>query len=205
MYQPDHFKDRDVAQIRSLVSRFPLATCIAHTGTEFEINHLPVMWRDNTLIGHIALANNMHRILENGGKAAFVFQGEDTYITPNWYPTKSQHHEHVPTWNYQVVHMHGDLYFDHSDKAKRAAVGQLTKLHETRLNGDRAWAMRDAPDDFIAAKIADIVAIRFHINSIEAKSKLSQNRDAIDFQGVQQHMEDAGCPGLGNRMQTWSD
>jgi len=68
----------------------------------------------------------MHKTLQNGCKAVFVFNAEDSYVSPNWYPTKSQHHKHVPTWNYQVVHMHGELYFKHGEKGKITAVGLLT-------------------------------------------------------------------------------
>ena len=136
---------------------------------------------DDKLIGHIAFSNSMHKSLEDGCKAAFIFKAENAYISPNWYPTKVQHHRHVPTWNYQVVHMHGELYFKHSDKEKIAAVGLLTQLHERRLNGDNAWKMRDAPTDYIKTKLDQIVGIEFHINRLEAKSKLSQNREKSDY------------------------
>lgn len=205
MYQPNHFQEGNIEEIRAIVEQNPLATCVAHGGDDFEINHLPMLWRDDCLIGHIALANDMHRMLPNGCKAVFVFHGDNSYVSPNWYPTKAQHHKQVPTWNYQVVHMHGDLFFDHSDRAKRAAVGLLAKSHETRVNGDQAWAMRDAPREFMDAKLAEIVAITFRVKSIEAKSKLSQNKEKIDFEAVLERMRSAGHIGLGDRMQRWSD
>ena len=145
MYVPEHFKENDIEEIKAIVEQFPLATCVASIGDDFEANHFPMIWRDDRLIGHIAFANRMHENLKDGCKALFIFKAENSYISPNWFPTKPQHHKHVPTWNYQVVHMHGELYFKHSQKEKIAAVGLLTQLHENRVNGDGAWKMRDTP------------------------------------------------------------
>ncbi len=201
MYLPDHFRETDLAEIRLIAERYPLATCVAHARDEFELYHLPMIWRDDVLIGHIALANQMHTKLENGCKAAFVFCAEDSYVSPNWYPTKAEHQKHVPTWNYQVVHLHGELFFSHNTKDKIAAVGVLTKLHEERVNGAGAWKMRDAPKDFMEAMLDNIVAIEFKIRRIDAKSKLSQNRQEIDYSAVIEKMREHDLTGITARMQ----
>lgn len=200
MYLPEHFEENDFGEIKAIVEQFPFATCVANVGDDFELNHFPMIWRDDKLIGHIAFANSMHKSLADGCKAAFIFKAENSYVSPNWYPTKAQHHKHVPTWNYQVVHMHGELYFKHSDKEKIAAVGLLTQLHETRLNGDNAWKMRDAPKDYMKSMLDGIVAIEFCINRIEAKSKLSQNREKIDYTSVMNKMDEMQFLGMRDRM-----
>jgi len=161
-----------------------------------------MIWRDDKLIGHIAFANSMHKSLEDGCKAAFIFKAENSYVSPNWYPTKAQHHKHVPTWNYQVVHMHGELYFKHSEKEKIAAVGLLTQLHEKRLNGSNAWKMRDAPKDYMKTMLDGIVGIEFHIKRLEAKSKLSQNREKIDYTAVMHKMDEMQFVGMNKRMKS---
>ena len=161
-----------------------------------------MIWRDDKLIGHIAFANPMHKTLQNGCKVVFVLNAEDSYVTPNWCPNTAQQYQHVPTWNYQVVHMHGELYFKHSDKEKIAAVGLLTQLHERRLNGDNAWKMRDAPTDYIKTKLDEIVGIEFHINRLEAKSKLSQNREKSDYTAVMIKMGEMQLVGMNKRMKS---
>ena len=200
MYLPEHFTEVDLQEIQAIVEQFPLAVCVANLGDEFELNHFPMIWRDDRLIGHIAHANTMHQTLKNGCKAAFIFTAEHSYISPNWYPTKKQHHKHVPTWNYQVVHMHGELFFSHDDKDKIAAVGLLTQRHEKRVNGDNAWKMRDAPKDYMKMMLDGIVAIEFKINKIEAKSKLSQNRETTDYNAVMDKMGELDLTGLEQRM-----
>lgn len=202
MYLPEHFKENDIEEIKAIVEQFPLATCVASIDGDFEANHFPMIWRDHKLIGHIAFANSMHKILKDGCKALFIFRAENSYVSPNWYPTKPLHHKHVPTWNYQVVHMHGELYFKHSDKEKIAAVGLLTQLHEKRLNGDNAWKMRDAPKDYMKTMLDGIVGIEFHINKLEAKSKLSQNREKIDYTAVMNKMDEMQFVGMSKRMQS---
>ena len=202
MYLPEHFRENDIEEVKAIVEQFPLATCVANIGDDFELNHFPMIWRDDKLIGHIAFSNSMHKSLEDGCKAAFIFKAENAYISPNWYPTKVQHHRHVPTWNYQVVHMHGELYFKHSDKEKIAAVGLFTQLHERRLNGDNAWKMRDAPTDYIKTKLDEIVGIEFHINRLEAKSKLSQNREKSDYTAVMIKMGEMQLVGMNKRMKS---
>ena len=184
------------------MEQFPFATCVANIGNDFELNHFPVIWCDDKLIGHIAFANSMHKTLEDGCKAAFIFKAENSYVSPNWYPTKAQHHKHVPTWNYQVVHMHGELYFKHSVKEKIAAVGLLTQLHEKRLNGGNAWKMRDAPKDYMKTMLDGIVGIEFHIKRLEAKSKLSQNREKIDYTAVMNKMDAMQFVGMNKRMKS---
>jgi len=203
MYLPPHFEEEDSREIRRIVENFPWAICVASAAGELIVNHLPVIWEDDILIGHIARANSLHEVLEDGARTVFVFRAEDTYVSPNWYPTKPVTHRHVPTWNYQVVHLHGKIFFDHSDKAKTATVGKLTKLHERRVSGDKAWKMSDAPKDYMKTMLDNIVAFRVEIEKIQAKSKLSQNREQADFENVARMMEQRGLAGLAARMKRY--
>ena len=46
------------------------------------------------------------------------------------------------------------------------------------------WKVSDAPDDFIATQLKGIVGVEIPVLSIEGKWKVSQNRLAMDHQGV---------------------
>ena len=96
--------------------------------------------------------------------------------------------------------MAGSIYFLRDEKSKRAIVGQLTKKHETQENGASAWRMADAPAYYMADVLENIVGFRIHITQISAKSKLSQNRAAEDFQTVASKLEAAGKKALSARM-----
>ena len=49
-----------------------------------------------------------------------------------------------------------------------------------------AWATSDAPDSYLAVMARGIVGFKFAITRLEAKAKMSQNREARDRAGVVQ-------------------
>lgn len=185
MYIPPHFHEADPERIASILDTAPLACVVAQTDDGLIANHLPLLaGPKDVLIGHMALANDMHRLVSDGQEVLAIFRAADAYVSPNYYPSKAVHHRHVPTWNYQVVHAYGRISFQQDVAAKRAAVGLLTRLHERRLNGDSAWRMADAPVDYMEEMLDNIVALRITVTRLLAKSKLSQNRASEDFSGA---------------------
>ncbi|MGQ3675588.1 FMN-binding negative transcriptional regulator [Xanthobacter sp. TB0139] len=202
MYIPPHFQETDPQQIRDLIAAAPLASIVAQTESGLIANHIPLLSTpDGALIGHIAQANDMHRLIRDGQEVLAIFRGEDAYVSPNFYPTKPEHHRHVPTWNYQVVHIYGEIRFQHDEKSRRAAVGLLTRMQERRLNGDAAWRMADAPADYMQQMLDHIVALRITITRTLAKSKLSQNRGERDFTGVVSGLRKSGHEALARCME----
>lgn len=201
MYVPEHFRETDRGEIAEVMAGAPLACVVAQTEAGLIANHLPLLVAtDGALIGHVALANDMHRVVAEGQEVLAIFRGEDGYVSPNYYPGKAEHQRAVPTWNYQVVHVHGAIRFQHDEKAKRAAVGLLTRLHERRVNGDAGWRMADAPADYMTGMLAAIVAFRIEVSRVLAKSKLSQNRDARDLAGAVEGVRASGNATLAERM-----
>ena len=218
MYLPEHFEDRDAAAIAALIAEFPLACVVAQTPQGLLANHIPLLVGraagrsgdpgggsggsliGSEMIGHVALANDMHRVLTDGQEVLAVFRGEEAYVSPNWYPSKAQHHRHVPTWNYRVVHVHGTIRFDRTEAAARAAAGLLTRAMERRVNGPAAWRMAEAPADWMAGMVRSIVALRIRIARIEAKAKLGQNRTDTDRSGAADGLRAAGQSAMAARM-----
>jgi transcriptional regulator len=201
VYLPPHFEERDRGEIDAIIAAAPLACVVAHTDAGLVANHLPLLaGPGDTLIGHVALANDMHRMVSDGAPVLAIFRGEQGYVSPNFYPTKQTHHRHVPTWNYEVVHMHGTVTFQHGAQAKRKAVGLLTRHHERRINGASAWRMADAPADYMATMLDGIVALRIDVERVLAKAKLSQNRESVDHAGAIAGLEATGQGALADRM-----
>lgn len=185
MYIPPQFEEVRETEILKIIEHFPLATIVCNNDGDLIANHIPLFRvNQNAYLGHIAKANSLHSIFPNGVDVIAIFSSENSYISPNWYPTKVQTSQHVPTWNYQVVHLKGRLTFDHSNTAKRRVVGTLTKLYERMYFGDAEWKMSDAPKDYMEQMLDNIVAFEFDVKTITAKSKLSQNRDIEDYNSV---------------------
>ncbi len=201
MYLPDHFAETDPARMTALILAAPLACIVAHTSAGLLANHIPLLLApDGNLIGHIARANPMHEQIADGQEVLAVFQGPDAYVSPNFYPSKHEHHRHVPTWNYMVVHAHGTIRFQHDLQARRAAVGLLTREHERRVNATAAWRMADAPADYMAQMLDAIVAFRIDVQRLEGKSKLSPNRDARDHTGAIAGLHASGQTAIADEM-----
>ena len=203
MFVPSEFEDRRAEMVGAVLASYPLATMVVHTDQGLQANHIPLLadgdityGDDNAchgrLIGHISRRNQLHHICDDGSDVLAIFRAEDAYISPNWYPTKADHHKHVPTWNYQAVHFYGTIRFIHDVKGLTAIVGKLTKYFEDQTNGKQGWKMADAPRDFIAEKLAGIVGFEIILGRCLAKSKLSQNRDEVDFANVADKMQENG-------------
>ena len=202
MYIPPHFQEVSSKEITSIMEAAPLACIVAQTAEGLIANHIPLLAApDDMLIGHVALANDMHRLVADGHEVLAIFRADGAYISPNFYPSKPEHHRHVPTWNYQVVHVYGEITFQHDEHAKRAAVGLLTRIHERRLNGKDAWRMADAPEDYMQQMLGNIVAFRIKVRRTLAKSKLSQNRDDRDYLGAITGLRASGHEPLAERME----
>ena len=204
MYVPIHFDEQRDSEIKKLESSYPLATVVANSAEGLLANHIPLLMiadaeGKRSLIGHIAKANEMHKIVPQSSDVLAIFHAEDAYISPNWYPSKATHHKVVPTWNYQVVHFHGKIEFTNDVKFLRSVVGQLTSLFEKRTNGDMAWKMRDAPRDFLDKQLAAIVGFRITVSRCVAKSKMSQNRSPEDIKSVRETLS-ADKPELAESM-----
>ena len=184
MYLPAHFTETDPAAIAELVAAHPLATLVAQGTAGLVANHLPLILHQGALIGHVARANPLHELLAEDAPVLAIFQGPEGYVSANDYPSKARTHEQVPTWNYQVVHIHGSIRFQHDANACRAAAALLTRRMETAVNGARAWRMSDAPRAYMERMVAGIVALRIEITQVAAKFKLSQNKSPEDRQGA---------------------
>lgn len=201
MYIPPHFAETDPGRIADLVAGAPLACIVAQTSEGLIANHIPLLARpDGTLVGHVALANDMHRLVAEGQEVLAIFRGPEGYVSPNFYPSKAEHHRVVPTWNYEAVHVQGAIAFQHDEPAKRAAVGWLTRDRERLTNGPAAWRMADAPADFMAGMLAAIVAFRILPTRVLAKAKLGQNREARDRAGAADGLRRTGNGALADRM-----
>lgn len=151
MYNPKLFKITDIAVLIEFIQTYNLGMMVTIQDGVMQSDHLPfyVTQTDDTvtLIAHVARNNPLATLLQTGAQdVLIVFRGEHGYISPNWYPSKSIHHCHVPTYNYQVVQVHGRVQLIDERKFIARAVGTLTNIQET--TEPTPWAMKDAPRDY---------------------------------------------------------
>ncbi|WP_101930875.1 FMN-binding negative transcriptional regulator [Mycobacterium intracellulare] len=182
MYIPAHFA-ADEQAVDDLLVHHGAADLITVTPEGVLATMLPFVYDPaaRTLRGHLARNNDQwwQPVL---GEALVIARGPDAYVSPAWYPSKSEHGRVVPTWNYVTAHVYGRLKV-HDDPAwVEQNVRDLTERHEARR--PQPWSVDDAPPQFIEGLLRAIVGVELVITRIEAKFKLSQNRPAADIMAV---------------------
>ena len=186
MFRPDHFRVEDVARMHALMRARPLATLVTAGPAGLYATHMPTVLKaegDNgTVEFHLSRANPHWKDLAETTEALMIFQGPTGYITPNWYPSKTETQKVVPTWNYAAVHAYGRPEMMQDADTLRRHVTDLTDQQEK--TEAQPWAVTDAPERYIDVMLRGIVGFRFVIARLEGKWKMSQNREMQDRQGV---------------------
>jgi len=187
MYEPPLHRQEDLAAEHELIRQNPLGLLISHGPSGLLANAIPFLIfaeasKLGTLRAHVARANPQWKDLQVAEEALVVFQGVDHYISPSYYETKRETGKVVPTWNYLIVQARGKPRVIEDSGWLRTQIEALTRKKES----DRAapWAVSDAPDDFVAAQIHQIVGVEIEIADLRGKWKASQNRNAKDQAGV---------------------
>jgi transcriptional regulator len=203
MYLPSQFTEPRIEELHRIVRETSLGMMVRITGDGMEADHLPFLLDADpgghgTLIGHVARSNPVWREIEDGAKVLVVFRGVQGYISPNWYPGKQQTHRYVPTWNYEVVHAHGTIHVRDDEKFVRGVVARLTRKHEA--DQPVPWKMGDAPTDYLARQLSNIVGIEIRLTRLDGKRKLNQHHRQPDREGAIQGLEACGNHGLAQAM-----
>lgn len=210
MYIPAHFKETSTEVMHGLINAHPLGTLIVSTNNGLEANHIPFFLSEDilldncllenkgefgTLRGHVARANQVWLNFKSDAEVLVVFNGEQSYVTPSWYPAKNETGKVVPTWNYTAVHAYGKLQVKHEISWIRRHLEELTRTNEHAIHGD--WQVSDAPVDYIERLMEMIVGIEIPISRLEGKWKVSQNQPAQNRDGVIQGLREKSgnqCP-----------
>lgn len=187
MYIPKAFEQTDTDALHQAISEYPFATLVSQNQQGMDAMHIP-LYLDKTdsnsfrLKGHIAKANPLWKNTDKHSDVLVIFQGPNSYISPNYYPSKKIHEKVVPTWNYVAIHVKGKITFIHDAAWKMDMLNVLTDEQEQTQN--IPWSVADAPDDFIEKMSNAIVGIEINIESIVGQWKTSQNKSKDDKQGV---------------------
>jgi len=189
--------------MHTIVRRHPLGALITMGPDGFDANHIPfeldaAHGTHGLLTAHVARANPVWQQCQEGANVLVIFRGNESYISPNWYPSKHETHRQVPTWNYEVVHVHGRLAVMDEEKFVRGVVARLTREHE--VSEPRPWKMGDSPPDYIEQMLKAVVGIQVEITRIEGKAKLSQNRELRDRLNAADTLIARGEESLGRAM-----
>lgn len=197
MYVPARHRLDDPAALFALMAAHPLGGWVCHGADGLVANHVPFFVDRTrgplgTLVGHVSRANGVWRALGAARPSVVMFQGPQAYVTPGWYPGKSEHGEVVPTWNYVVAHAHGVARAVDDRGWLLGVLNRLTDEHEARQA--LPWRVGDAPAAFVDRLLRAIVGIEIPIDRLEGKLKASQDEALPDREGTVRGLRGSTCP-----------
>ena len=186
MYTPKYFAETDLLELDRLVEWNAFASLITTVNGQPFASHIPVLYErnENEVIfrGHWAKPNPQWK---GNLDALLIIQGPNAYISPGWYPDKEEK-ARVPTWNYAIAHIRGELEVTHEEKELAAIVSDLTEVNETMVGSD--WEFEPDTREDHRKQQAGIVGFRLVAKQISMKFKLSQNHPEANIESVIEHL-----------------
>lgn len=182
MYIPRHFAVGDQVS-QSFLRNIKSGHLVTNTSSGILSTLIPVTFDEKrvSIIGHLARANSQWSEPTNQ-EALFISAPVDAYISPSWYASKKEHGKVVPTWDYMLAHVYGELIIHDDVDWLRTAVSGLTNAFES--GREKPWKLDDAPEDYVAGQLRAIVGVELKVSRLEVSFKMSQNKTKADLDGV---------------------
>ena len=182
MYIPRHFAVED-AVAQNFLQNLKSGHLVTNTGIGILSTLIPVTFdsKQQSIIGHVARGNSQWSEKTNQ-EALFISAAVDAYISPGWYASKKEHGKVVPTWDYMLAHVYGELIIHDDVDWLRVAVSNLTDAFEA--GREKPWKLDDAPEDYVAGQLRAIVGVELKVSRLEVSFKMSQNKTKEDLDGV---------------------
>lgn len=190
MYIPRHFKASDEAA-QEFLAHIESGHVVSNSEKGLISTLIPLIYNQetNAFLGHIAKQNDQASLATNQ-EALLISVLNETYISPNWYASKAEHHKVVPTWDYMLIHAYGELVIHNDADWILKQVTRLTNRFEK--DQPKPWSVDQAPTDYVEGQIRAIVGIELKLSRIEVSFKMSQNKSEADLDGVIAGLTKAG-------------
>ncbi len=176
MYTPPHNRQEDPDEVFAFMREFPFATLVTSGADGMTATHAPLnvtrTGAELRISGHIAKANAQVRHLQDGREALAIFAAPHAYVSPSNYEPG----QWVPTWNYVAVHAYGTPRVAESRDAKLAVLAETVAAYDAGFQDQ----FDSYPGEFVDGKLKGIVAFEFAVSRVDARWKLSQDRQPAE-------------------------
>ncbi|MFC7358092.1 FMN-binding negative transcriptional regulator [Jejudonia soesokkakensis] len=181
MYPPSHHQSQDIQKMIAVIKNYPLGMLVSAKNDEPFITHIPIIYNDKSgkLVAHIDKFNPQVETLVDGADVTVVFKGPDTYISPSIYTTQQ-----LPTWNYIIVHVKGTISLINEPEAAKNTMIAMTEFLE---QPDQKYIL-DKENKSMDRFVNYIQAFDITITNWEGKFKLSQDKNAQDYENAKQEL-----------------
>ena len=178
-YPPKKHQDNDINHMVDVIKTYPLATLISIKNNQPLITHLPLMYDEGKLIGHIDIYNPQAQLLKDDNDVTLIFAGPECYISPSIYSTTQ-----LPTWNYIKVHLKGKVKAIDSKAALKQSLITMTAFWEAP---DHKYILE--PDNpRLDKNLGYIEMFEIEITNWEGKFKLSQDKKPSDINAAREEL-----------------
>lgn len=178
-YPPQHHQDNTREHMITVIKHYPLATVISVDNNEPFVTHLPLVYEDEKLIGHIDIFNPHAKLLKEDNPVTIIFQGPQCYISPSVYSTTQ-----LPTWNYVKVHLKGVVRAIESKDALRTSLITMTEF----LEGTNPKYTLESDNPRMQRNLDYIEMFEISILEWEGKFKLSQDKKPGDRNAAREEL-----------------
>lgn len=176
-YLPHHFTEKDWTSIQSFIELFPLATLITSFENEIFTSHIPFIFGDAKLLGHINKDNPQCKHLDKS-KVELIFHGGDAYISPSEFET-----DELPTFNYAKVHVKGEANYTDESLLVKSLVDMTDQL-DNDFKLEYTHPKIDKLKHFIQG-------FEVSIDSFHGRFKMSQDKSESHFEKAKSLMQDS--------------
>ena len=128
---------------------------------------------------HVARNNPLGALAEKGGTWLVAVQGQDAYVSPDWYASAEQ----VPTWLYEAVHLSGPVRVVPGDHT-RGHTERLSHTFEKWLAPKPEWKLDKVADKRREMLLKGIIAVEMTVETIEGNFKLNQHKGDEDHVAI---------------------
>lgn len=178
-YPPQHHQDDTREHMITVIKHYPLSTVISVHENQPFVTHLPLVYEDNKLIGHIDIFNPHAKLLKDNNLVTVIFQGPQCYISPSVYSTTQ-----LPTWNYVKVHIKGIVNAIENKEALKESLITMTEF----LEGENPKYTLDADNPRMQRNLDYIEMFEISILEWEGKFKLSQDKKPSDRKAAREEL-----------------
>ncbi|MEO8540565.1 MAG: FMN-binding negative transcriptional regulator [bacterium] len=190
MYTPPHNRQEDPQAVAAFMRAFPFATLVTSGEGGMVASHIPLNLSEScdslVITGHIAKANPQWQQLASGAEAMAIFSEPHSYVSPSNYEAGSA----VPTWNYVAVHAYGAPAIIEDREGKLAVLSATIAATEPGYQ----HTLDALPREFVDAKLKGIVAFEIGIARVDARWKLSQDRQPVERERISLALRLSGDP-----------
>ena len=188
MYVPKINQVENRAALLAYMRAYSFAAMATSGAGGLMATHMPFVIEEAggqvTLLAHMAKANPQWRDFAGGGEALVIFMQPHAYVSPRLYDSR----QNVPTWNYVAVHAYGRPVLIEERAAKIELQKKLIRQY------DEAYLpqLAELPESYMDAKLGAIVSFSMAVTRIDARFKLSQEKNPAERERIAHEFEASG-------------